>query len=144
MPQTTQSPKPQGRYAPATRDGNRIFTAGMTPRRDGALIMQGKIDAQTPAEHYRPAVELAAANALRAAHDLLADGERIGRVLNMTVYVAAQEPFTTHSSIADFASGYLYDTLGDAGIGSRTAIGVQSLPGNAPVEIALVVAVAAG
>lgn len=138
-----QSPKPQGRYLPATRDGNLVFTAGMTPREDGVLILQGKVRADEPLETYRPAVELAAANALRAARDVLAAGERIARIINMTVYVAAQEPFEAHAKIADFASGYLYDTLGQPGIGSRAAIGVQSLPGNAPVEIALVASVGA-
>jgi len=136
-----QSPKPQGRYLPATRDGDLVFTAGMTPRENGVMILRGKVKADEPLETYKPAVELAAANALRAARDVLAAGERIIKVVNMTVYIAAQEPFEAHAKIADFASGYLYDALGEPGIGSRTAIGVQSLPGSAPVEIALVVSV---
>lgn len=139
----SQSPKPQGLYRAATRDGNQLFTAGMTPRDNGVLILQGKVTADEPLQTYQRAVELAAGNALRAAQDMLAAGERIGKVVNMTVYVAAREPFDAHSKIADFASAHLFDLLGEAGVGSRTAIGVQSLPGNAPVEIALVVSVAA-
>ena len=60
----------------------------------------------------------------------------------MTVYINAVEDFTAHSKIADIASQYLYENLGQAGIGSRAPIGVASLPGNAPVEIQLVAVVA--
>lgn len=135
-------PMPQGRYVLATRDGDIVFTAGMTPRNDGVLILRGRVEASEPLETYREAVEQAASNALRAAQSLVTNGERIAKVLNMTVYIAAYESFDAHAKIADFASIYLWDMLGDAGIGSRSAIGVQSLPGGAPVELALVVAVA--
>ena len=53
----------------------------------------------------------------------------------------AEETFEAHAKLADFASEYLLETMGNAGIGSRAAIGVASLPGNAPVEIQLVAAV---
>ena len=56
----------------------------------------------------------------------------------LTVYVNAEEGYTSHAKIGDAASNFLYETLGDAGIGSRAAIGVASLPGNAPVEVQLV------
>ncbi|MDM8100144.1 hypothetical protein [Oceanobacillus oncorhynchi] len=53
----------------------------------------------------------------------------------------AEETFQSHSSLANAASEYLSEQLGEAGIGSRAAIGVSSLPGNAPVEIQLVAGV---
>lgn len=46
--------------------------------------------------------------------------------------------FSSHAKLADFASEYLVEELGDAGIGARAAIGIASLPGDAPVEIQLV------
>lgn len=49
--------------------------------------------------------------------------------------------FTKHSALADFASALLEARLGARGIGSRAAVGVASLPGNAPVEIQLIAAV---
>lgn len=138
----TTSPIPQGRYTPATRAGMLVFTAGMTPRDQGTLIMRGKVSVKQPIQSYREVVELAASNALRAAQDMLAQTERIDRVVNMTVYVAGEEGFEAHSRIADLASSYLFEQLGESGVGSRTAIGVYSLPGNAPVEISLVIAIA--
>ena len=33
-----KNPIPQGKYVPATRSGNLIFTAGMTSRKNGVLL----------------------------------------------------------------------------------------------------------
>ena len=37
------NPIPQGKYVPATRFGNFIFTAGMTSRKNGVLMKPGKV-----------------------------------------------------------------------------------------------------
>ncbi len=135
------NPVPQGKYVPATRSGNLIFTAGMTPRNNGILIREGKVQLSDAMEEYREAVCQAAKNALTAARNKLVDGEQIAGILSITVYVNAETGFTGHSKLADLASEYFCEELGEAGIGSRAAVGVASLPGNAPVEISIVAAV---
>lgn len=132
------SPIPQGNYAPATRTEQLAFSAGMTPRRSGKLILSGKVRANEPLETYREAVVLAAKNALTAVMNTLQSGERIASVLTMTVYVNAEDGFVSHSKLADFASDYLCETLGRNAVAARTAIGVGSLPSDAPVEIQIV------
>lgn len=136
-----RNPIPQGTYVPAKRVGNLIFTAGMTPRENGVLIQSGKIKSDFVIENVKPAIRLAATNTLSAATNLLAENEKIESVISMTVYINAEENFELHTSIADIASEYYVEILGEAGIGSRAAIGVASLPGNAPIEIQLVVSV---
>lgn len=136
----SKNPIPQGKYKPAVRHGSLIYTAGMTPRKDGVLLMSGKVSVETPIEHYREAAVQAAANALTAARNCLAEGESIVQIMALTVYVNAEEGYTTHAKIGDLASEYLYEQLGDAGIGPRATVGVASLPGNAPVEIQIVAA----
>ncbi len=140
-PDAPNLPPPQGLYRPASRFGDLIFTAGMTPRRDGVLQFTGPVRAEEPVERWREAVLLAAGNALAAARDRLAPGERIALVPSVTVYVAAEEGFTLHSRLADFASAYLHAELGEIGVGARAAVGVATLPGGAPVEIQMIVAV---
>ncbi|MFJ7971672.1 RidA family protein [Psychrobacillus sp. NPDC096389] len=135
------NPIPQGNYVPASRFGNMIYTAGMTPRKEGVLIQTGKVQTEESVSIYKAAVQQAAANALTAALNTLTAQERIEQILSLTVYVNAAETFQAHTSLADFASAYLYEKLGSRGIGSRAAIGVASLPGNAPVEIQLVAGV---
>lgn len=135
------NPIPQGNYVPASRFGNIIYTAGMTPRKNGVLIQSGKVLIAEPVSTYKEAVRQAAANALTAAINTLEEQERLEQILTLTVYVNAEDSFQTHANLADFASEYLFEKLGNKGIGSRAAIGVASLPGNAPVEIQLVAAV---
>jgi len=136
-----ENPLPQGRYIPANRFGSLIYTAGMTPREKGILILVGKVTASRPLGDYQDAVRLAAANALAAAQNALRGEEKLSKIVTMTVYINAEEGYTDHAKIADFASEYLTEELGEAGIVSRVAVGVASLPGDAPVEIQLVAAV---
>jgi len=82
--------------------------------------------------------------ALAATRSVLRDNQKVVSVLSLTVYIATEDDFESHSQVADFASDYLYRELGEAGIGSRAAVGVATLPGKAPVEIQLVSVVADG
>ncbi|WP_145104488.1 RidA family protein [Cereibacter sediminicola] len=134
-------PVPQGDYIPACRHGSLIVTSGMTPRREGVLQFTGPVRRDQSLEDHRPAVRLACENALAAARGLLAEGESLTAILSLTVYVAAEPGFDAHSKLADFASARLREELGPAGIGARTAVGVATLPGNAPVEIQLIATV---
>ena len=55
----------------------------------------------------------------------------------INVYVNAAPDFLQHPKLADFASAYLLEELGTAGICARCALGMGTLPGDAPVEINL-------
>ena len=136
-----KNPIPQGKYVPANRFENLVFTAGMTPRDNGVLIKVGKIGLHDDLEDYRAAVRQAAKNTLTAARNTLMEGESIARILSITVYVNAEEGYTLQSKLADMASEYYCEELGEAGVGSRAAVGVASLPSNAPVEISIIAAV---
>lgn len=135
------NPIPQGKYLPASRWGTLVFSAGMTPRLNGTLLLCGKVRMDEPIETYREAVRQAAANALNAVANTLAQEESVGQVLMLNVYINAQDGFQAHSKLADFASDYLCEQLGSKGIGGRAAVGVTSLPGDAPVEIQLIAAI---
>ncbi len=141
MSEKSANPIPQGKYIPANRYEKIIYTAGMTPRVDGKLMLEGKVSAAYPLEHYCAAVRQATKNALVAAKNMLQEKEEIAKVLTMTVYVNAEDGYKDHSKVADFASDYLCEELGEAGVVSRAAVGVASLPGNAPFEVQLVVVV---
>ncbi len=137
----TGQPVPQGDYVPARRHRDLIYTSGMTPRRDGVLLFHGPVRKDQPLDDWRAAVRLACANALTAARGMLAEGETITAILGLTVFICAEAGFEQHAKLADFASAYLREELGGAGIGTRAAVGVATLPGNAPVEIQLVATV---
>lgn len=129
---------PQGNYLLANRCGDFIYTAGITPRKKGVLIKTGKVLHNDDLESYKEVVRQATENALNAAKSCLQKNEQIAHVVSLSVFINSAPDFILHSKIGDFASQYLYEQLGETGIGSRVAIGVASLPDNAPVEIQLV------
>ncbi len=135
MIKNIEQPIPQGTYLPAVRHADLIYTSGMTPRKAGILVYSGKIRAGDPLESHRDAVRLATLNALAAAQACLQEGEKLSVILQMTIFINAEPEFTAHSKIADYASAALIEKLGPGSIGSRAAVGVASLPANAPVEV---------
>lgn len=105
------------------------------------MTLTGPVKLNEPLDTYKDAVLLACGNAVAAARGMLDSGERIRAILSLTVYVAAEPGFTAHSRLADFASAFLRSELGTDGVGARAAVGVATLPGNAPLEIQLVASV---
>jgi enamine deaminase RidA (YjgF/YER057c/UK114 family) len=138
MIRTSEQPIPQGTYVPAVRHADLIYTSGMTPRKAGKLVYSGKIRAGDPVQSHRDAVRLATSNALLAARACLQEGETLSVILQLTVFLNAEPDFTAHSKIADYASETVIEQLGSGSIGSRAAVGVASLPANAPVEVTLI------
>lgn len=138
MIRKTEQPVPQGKYRPAVRNADVIYTSGMTPRQSGKLLYSGKISTRDPIEAHRDAVRLACSNALTAAKHLLQEGERISQILQLNVFLNTDPDFTAHPKVADYASELLMEQLGPESIGSRAAIGVATLPSDAPVEITLI------
>lgn len=130
-------PVAQGRYIPAVRHEDLVFVSGMTPRRDGILEEAGHVDLERPLESYRPAVELATRNAFAAGRALIGAGERLTVALSLTAFVNSPSDFQDHSRIADFASRCLDEDLG-VQLGSRAAIGTNSLPGDSTIELSLI------
>jgi enamine deaminase RidA (YjgF/YER057c/UK114 family) len=141
---------PQGCYLPAAvhatasgvggqgeRVGGLVMTAGMTPRVDGVLRHRGRVGHDLTVGEARDAAAVAAANALSAAVAALAPGQRLDRVIRVTVYVNAGTEFEEHTAVADGASVRLRELLGERGTASRAAVGVSSLPGGACVEVEL-------
>jgi enamine deaminase RidA (YjgF/YER057c/UK114 family) len=134
-------PAPQGKYVPAVLHDGVVYTAGMTPRRDGELIITGVVGSLVSVGEAQAAARLAAANALAAARSALPADANTVRCLRMTVYVACAPGFTDLSAVADGASDAISAALGADALPARSAIGVQSLPSGAPVEVDLVAAV---
>ncbi|MFC9983504.1 RidA family protein [Microbacterium keratanolyticum] len=129
-------------YTPALVSGALAFTSGQLPLVDGALAATGKVghaeDAVTP-EDARALAETCALNALAALVCAIGDLGRVARVVKVTGFVASQPDFFDHSVVIDGASTLLQAAFGEAGVHTRSAVGVAALPKNSPVEVELVV-----
>jgi len=131
-----------GAYVPAIRSGSLVFTSGQLPMRDGELLASGHVGADVDVDLARACAERCALNALAAA-STVCDLDAVERVVKVTGYVASAPGFTAQPSVVDGASELMAIAFGVRGRHAREAVGVAELPLGAPVEVALVLEVAA-
>jgi enamine deaminase RidA (YjgF/YER057c/UK114 family) len=134
-------PMPLAAYVPATRFDDLVFTSGQVPVVDGALVATGRVGAEVSPEEAYACARTAALNALAAVAGQTGDLDVVTRVIKVVVYVASAPGFTGQPQVANGASELLVAVFGDAGRHARSAVGVASLPLDAPVEVELIVEV---
>ncbi len=132
---------PLAAYLPAVRFADLVFSSGQLPNVDGRLIAAGKVGAEVSAELGAECARTAALNAIAAVAGEVGDLDAIIRIVKVVIFVASAPGFTGQPQVGNGASQLLQEIFGDAGRHARSAVGVASLPLDAPVEVELVVAV---
>lgn len=131
-------------YAPThlARDGT-LHVSGQIAFVDGKLAKRGTLGGTISVEDAYQSARTCAINVLAQVSAALdGDLDRIVSCRKVTVFVAAAPDFEDHPKVANGASDVLVDVLGDLGRHARSAVGVSSLPFNAPVEVEAVFEVA--
>jgi enamine deaminase RidA (YjgF/YER057c/UK114 family) len=129
------------KYLRNVRHGGILYVSGQLPYDHEDIKITGIVGDDVSVGDAQDAARQCALNALATVSHELDGLDRVDQVLRMTGYVASASGFAGHSVVVDEASAVLLDVLGDRGRHARSAIGVASLPRNAPVEIELTVAV---
>ena len=132
---------PVASYVPAVRSGNRVFTSGQLPMREGTLLTTGKVGAQVSVEEAVACARQCALNAIAAVRAEVGDLSRVVRVVKVVAFVASTPEFSGQPGVANGASELLGAVFGDAGRHARSAVGVTVLPLDAPVEVEMTVEV---
>ena len=133
-------PKPAGTYASVVVDGSHAWVSGQIVLQDGAVLHPGLVDRDVPLDTAKDLAHRAALQALSALQGALGSLDRVHRFVRVVVYVASAPTFTRQHEVANGATEVLTRVFGEAGRPARAAIGVTSLPLNAPVEVEMVVA----
>ena len=133
---------PVAAYVPAVRTGNLVYTSGQLPMVGGQLAVMGKVGAQVAADQAKELARVCGLNAL-AAVDALVGLDSVVRVVKVVGFVASVPEFTGQPGVINGASELFAEVFGDAGQHARSAVGVAVLPLDAPVEVELIVEVAA-
>ena len=135
---------PVAAYVPAVRDGDLVFTSGQLPMVQGSLVATGKVGegagSVTPDEAKRLAATCAL-NAIAAVKSVVGDLDTVSRVVKVVGFVASDPSFTGQPGVINGASELLGTAFGEAGVHARSAVGVASLPLDAPVEVEITVSV---
>lgn len=138
LPETA---KPLAAYIPAIRAGEFVYTSGQVPIVSGKLKYAGKIGTDLSIEEGQIAAVVCALNGLSAIKSVIGDLSKIEQIIKVTVFVNSANGFTDQPKVANGASEFLGKIFGDAGIHTRSAVGVSELPINSAVEIEMIVKV---
>lgn len=133
--------KPVAAYVPAMRTGNLVFTSGQLPFVDGELTHVGHVGAEVTPEEAKEAARTCALNALAAAAAEVGL-DNIVSVVKVVGFVNSAPGFTGQPGVINGASELLGEIFGEAGQHARSAVGVNQLPLDTPVEVEIIVEVA--
>ena len=137
---------PVAAYVPAVRTGRQVWTSGQLPFVDGRLAVTGKVgdgEGLVPVDVAAGLARTAVLNALAAVASEIGSLDQVTRIVKVTGFVASDPSFTGQPAVINGASLVLQEIFGAAGVHARSAVGVAALPLDSPVELELVVEVAA-
>jgi enamine deaminase RidA (YjgF/YER057c/UK114 family) len=134
-------PKPLASYVPALEVASLLYISGQLPFLNGKLIHTGKVPDEVAVEAAQQAARQCLLNALAIVRDHLSTLDRVVQLVRLSGYVASSPQFYQQPLVINGASELLADIFGAAGKHTRIAVGVVSLPLNAPVELDLILAV---
>ncbi|MCU0831624.1 MAG: RidA family protein [Rhizobiaceae bacterium] len=127
---------PAAKYVPAVIAGNLLYTSGQLPLEGGKLTSIGLVGREVSIEEGQAAARACALNVLAHANAMAKGLENIKRLVKISVFVASTPDFTQQHIVANGGSELFFAVLGDdVGAHARSAVGMASLPLNAPVEI---------
>lgn len=132
-------PGPFGSYVPAKRVGNLVYVAGQIPRRQGQIIATGPVPSKCSVEQAREAAKQCVVNGLSAVATLGPDAvDNLIGVVRVGAFINSDADFIEQSKVADAGSELLIQIFGDSGKHARVAVGTNTLPQGASVEIEFV------
>lgn len=133
-----KAPDPVGAYERGVIRNGVGFVSGQLPLVDGRLIDEGRIGVELTEAQGRASAKVAALNCLAQIEALLTgDWDCFLGLYRVDGYVASADDYTRQATVLDAASEVFVEVLGQAGRHARAALGVTSLPLNAPVELAV-------
>ena len=136
---TLSAGAPAGSYVPYTMANDVLYVSGQIPLGPNGPEYIGTLGAGMSVEDGQAAARLCAINVLAQAKAALGDLDRIVQVLKTQNFVAATAEFGDHPEVANGASDFLVEVLGDKGRHARAAIGMASLPRGVAVEVDAVI-----
>ena len=134
--QLPPAPKPVAVYRPLTVSRGMAYVSGHGPLRlDGSLIC-GRVGAELTLEEGALAARQVGLAILATLRAELGSLDRIARVVKVLGMVNSAPDFLEHPKVINGCSELFAEVFGrEAGIGSRSAVGMGPLPGNIAVEI---------
>jgi len=126
-------------YVGAVQVGNLLFASGNTAGPDGP---KGKVGKELTVEQCYDAARQTGLRVLSTVRATLGTLDRVKRIVKVLGMVNSAEGFGDQPRVVNGFSDLMVDVFGEAiGKHARSAVGMAGLPGNACVEVEMIMAV---
>jgi enamine deaminase RidA (YjgF/YER057c/UK114 family) len=138
-------PKPVAKYKTAVLVGNMLYVSGHGPAKiDDKSPVVGKVGSDLKTEQGKEAARLVGLNILATVRNTLGSLDKVKRLVKTLGMVNCPADFKEQPQVINGFSELMADVFGeDTGVGARSAVGHNALPGNIPVEIECIFEVSA-
>jgi enamine deaminase RidA (YjgF/YER057c/UK114 family) len=126
-------------FIPYVQVDKLLFVSGNTGAR--LYDYRGKVGQEVTLEQGYEAAKFAMLGCLASVKQALSDLDNVDRIVKLLGFINAPEGFTDSPRVLNGASDLLIQLYGERGKHARSAIGIAALPGNAPVEVEMIVSV---
>ena len=132
-----EAPAAVAAYQPWIRTGNLIFTSGQLPFRDGQIAYEGKLGAELSQDDGYQAARQCALNAIAQLKAASGNLDKIQKIVRIEGYVHCADGFRGHPQVLNGASDLIAEIFGEKGKHTRLALGINEMPLNAAVQLAM-------
>ncbi len=130
------APKPAGVYKPALVVGNLCYVSGHGPLRSDETLIRGRVGEHVDQQAGYEAARQTGLAILATLRSHLGSLDRVARVVKLLGMVNCTSDFDQHPAVINGCSELFAEVFGgDIGVGTRSAVGMASLPGGITVEI---------
>lgn len=129
---------PVANYVPAVRSGSLLYLAGHIPRDAEGKVIAGKVGSELDEKAAAEAARLTGLALIATLKAELGDLSRVKRIVRVGGFVNSPDDYTRQPVVINGCSDLMVAVFGDAGRHARAAVGVNTLPLGAVVEIELI------
>ena len=130
------APKPVAKYKPTVRVGNMLYVSGHGPLKPDKTLMVGKVGKDVDLEGGKAAARQVGLAILATLKNSIGSLDKVTRLVKTLGWVNCTDDYKDQPQVMNGFSELMADVFGeDAGVGARSAIGTNSLPGNISVEV---------
>lgn len=131
------APKPVAVYKTAVKVGNMLYVSGHGPLKADKTLITGRVGGDgLTLEQGKEAARQTGLAILATLKDTLGSLDKVKRIIKTFGMVNCTDDFLDQPKVINGFSELMKDVFGeDAGVGARSAVGHNVLPGNIAVEI---------
>jgi len=129
------APNPVATYVTALRVGDLLYVSGHGPLRSDGTMITGRLGVELDVPAGMAAARQTGLAILATVRSHLGSLDHVERLIKSLGMVNSTPDFGDQPKVINGFSDLMKDVFGDAGIGTRSAVGMGALPGGIAVEI---------